>query len=46
MKTGKTVAAKPISLRKARAMQKHIRARAGTWKEKVSGVELLKRTRV
>jgi bifunctional DNA-binding transcriptional regulator/antitoxin component of YhaV-PrlF toxin-antitoxin module len=27
------------------AMQQHIRARAGAWKGKISGVELLKRTR-
>ena len=27
------------------AMQRHIRARAGAWQDKVSGVELLKRTR-
>jgi bifunctional DNA-binding transcriptional regulator/antitoxin component of YhaV-PrlF toxin-antitoxin module len=27
------------------AMQKHIRARAGAWKGKISGVKLLKRTR-
>jgi len=27
------------------AMQRHIRARAGAWREKISGVELLKRTR-
>jgi bifunctional DNA-binding transcriptional regulator/antitoxin component of YhaV-PrlF toxin-antitoxin module len=27
------------------AMQRHIRARAGAWKGKISGVELLKRTR-
>jgi bifunctional DNA-binding transcriptional regulator/antitoxin component of YhaV-PrlF toxin-antitoxin module len=27
------------------SMQKHIRSRAGTWKGKLSGVELLKRTR-
>jgi bifunctional DNA-binding transcriptional regulator/antitoxin component of YhaV-PrlF toxin-antitoxin module len=27
------------------ALQKHIQARAGTWKGKISGVELLKRTR-
>ena len=26
-------------------MQQHIRARAGAWKGKISGVELLKRTR-
>jgi len=26
-------------------MQRHIRARAGAWKGKISGVELLKRTR-
>jgi bifunctional DNA-binding transcriptional regulator/antitoxin component of YhaV-PrlF toxin-antitoxin module len=30
---------------KANAMQKQIRKRAGTWDGKVSGVELLKRTR-
>ena len=29
----------------ANAMQRHIRARAGAWKGKISGVELLKRTR-
>jgi len=27
------------------AMQQHIRKRAGAWKGKISGVELLKRTR-
>jgi bifunctional DNA-binding transcriptional regulator/antitoxin component of YhaV-PrlF toxin-antitoxin module len=27
------------------ALQAHIRARAGAWKGKISGVELLKRTR-
>jgi bifunctional DNA-binding transcriptional regulator/antitoxin component of YhaV-PrlF toxin-antitoxin module len=27
------------------AMQRHIRARAGAWQGKISGVELLKRTR-
>ena len=27
------------------AMQRHIRARAGAWKGKISGVELLRRTR-
>jgi bifunctional DNA-binding transcriptional regulator/antitoxin component of YhaV-PrlF toxin-antitoxin module len=27
------------------AMQRHIRARAGAWMGKISGVELLKRTR-
>jgi bifunctional DNA-binding transcriptional regulator/antitoxin component of YhaV-PrlF toxin-antitoxin module len=27
------------------AMQRHIRTRAGAWKGKISGVELLKRTR-
>jgi bifunctional DNA-binding transcriptional regulator/antitoxin component of YhaV-PrlF toxin-antitoxin module len=27
------------------AMQRHIRARAGAWHGKISGVELLKRTR-
>jgi len=27
------------------AVQKHIRARAGTWSGKISGVELLKKTR-
>lgn len=27
------------------AMQRHIRARAGAWKGKISGIELLKRTR-
>jgi bifunctional DNA-binding transcriptional regulator/antitoxin component of YhaV-PrlF toxin-antitoxin module len=27
------------------AMQQHIRARAGAWRGKISGVELLKRTR-
>jgi bifunctional DNA-binding transcriptional regulator/antitoxin component of YhaV-PrlF toxin-antitoxin module len=27
------------------AMQRHILARAGAWKEEISGVELLKRTR-
>jgi bifunctional DNA-binding transcriptional regulator/antitoxin component of YhaV-PrlF toxin-antitoxin module len=27
------------------AMQRHIRARAGAWRGKISGVELLKRTR-
>jgi bifunctional DNA-binding transcriptional regulator/antitoxin component of YhaV-PrlF toxin-antitoxin module len=27
------------------ALQRHIQSRAGTWKGKVSGVELLKRTR-
>jgi bifunctional DNA-binding transcriptional regulator/antitoxin component of YhaV-PrlF toxin-antitoxin module len=30
---------------KSNAMQQHIRARAGTWRGKLSGVELLKRTR-
>lgn len=27
------------------SLQRHIRARAGAWKGKISGVELLKRTR-
>ena len=27
------------------AMQRHIRARAGAWKGRISGVELLRRTR-
>ena len=27
------------------ALQRHIRARAGAWKRKISGVELLQRTR-
>jgi len=30
---------------KSNALQKHIRARAGTWDGDLSGVELLKRTR-
>ncbi len=29
----------------ANAMQQHIRSRAGAWQGKISGVELLKRTR-
>ena len=29
----------------ANAMQRHIRARAGAWRGKISGVELLRRTR-
>ena len=36
--------ARPV-MGKTNALQKHIRARAGTWDGDLSGVELLKRTR-
>lgn len=39
-----TLVARPVK-GKANALQRHIRARAGTWDGKISGVELLKRTR-
>jgi hypothetical protein len=46
--TAKSTATIAKALRKVgslNAVQKHIHARAGTWKGKLSGIELLKRTR-
>jgi hypothetical protein len=45
--TSKGTTTTPEDLRKraGNAMQRHVRARAGAWMGKISGVQLLKRTR-
>jgi hypothetical protein len=43
--TGTTTTRKDLRKRAGNTMQRHIRARAGAWMGKISGVQLLKRTR-